>query len=62
MEKMLLDGEALQVIVEMKESLPKAIDTDKGWGQIKYFQKNVERMNYAELKIAYRERISGGCL
>ena len=48
--KMLLDGEVLQVIVEMKESLPKVTDTDKGWGQINYFQKNVERMNYAELK------------
>jgi hypothetical protein len=48
--KMLLDGEVLQVIVEMKESLPKLTDTDKGWGQINYFQKNVDRMNYAELK------------
>ncbi len=50
--KMLLDGEVLQVIAEMKESLPKVTDTDKGWGQINYFQKNVERMNYAELKSA----------
>jgi hypothetical protein len=50
--KMLLDGEALEVIAEMKGSLAKLTNTDKGWGQINYFQKNVERMNYAELKSA----------
>ena len=50
MEKNASGREALQVIAEMKESLPKVTDTHKGWGQINYFKKNVGRMNCAELR------------
>jgi hypothetical protein len=40
----------LQVIAEMKESLSKVTDRDKGLGEIKYFQKNVDRMKYDEFR------------
>ena len=50
--KMLLEGEVLQVIAEMKESLDKITDKDKGWKEINYFQKNNERMKYDEYKDA----------
>lgn len=47
---MFLEGEVLQVIAEMKESLSKVTDTDKGWGEINYFKKNVDRMRYDEFR------------
>jgi hypothetical protein len=48
--KMLLEGERWQVIAEMKESLSGVTNTDKGWGEINYFQKNVDRMKYDEFR------------
>ena len=49
---MLLEGEALQVISELKEAAKELIDTDKGWKHINYFIKNTDRMNYDEYKEA----------
>ena len=51
-KSMLLEGEALQVLAEMKEALKDLGDTHEGWGKINYFQNNIERMNYKE----YRDR------
>ena len=49
---MLLEGEALQVISELKEAVNEITDTDKGWKHINYFKKNIDRMNYDEYKKA----------
>jgi hypothetical protein len=49
---MLLAGEVLQVIVEMKEALNKIQDKHAAWGEINYVENNRDRMNYLE----YRER------
>ena len=49
---MLLEGEVLQVVAEMKDSLKELSDTHEGWGKINYYQNNIDRMNYRE----YRER------
>ena len=43
---MLLHGEVLQVIAEMKQLLPSVTDNHKGWGQINYFPNNKQRMEY----------------
>ncbi len=49
---MLLQGEALQVISELKDTVNEITDTDKGWKQINYFKKNIDRMDYDEYKEA----------
>src|SRR3972149_6319002 len=49
---MLLEGEVLQVIAEMKESLKNISDKNKGWGEINYFENNRDRMHYKD----YRNR------
>lgn len=49
---MLLEGEALQVVAEMKEALKDVSNTHEGWGKINYYQNNINRMKYKE----YRER------
>jgi hypothetical protein len=49
---MLLEGESLQVLAEMKDALKEMGDTHKGLGEINYFKNNIERMNYRE----YRDR------
>ena len=50
--KMLLDGEALQVIAEMKSVVPELCSTDEGWKHINYFINNVDRMRYDEYRQA----------
>ncbi len=42
----LLHGEVLQVIAEMKQSLPTVTDKHHAWGQINYLDKNKNRMEY----------------
>lgn len=49
---MFLEGDVLQVIAELKEALSEVNNTDEGWGQINYFQNNIDRMNYDEYKQA----------
>jgi hypothetical protein len=49
---MLLAGEVLQVIAEMKEALRQITDKHAAWGEINYFENNRERMHYLD----YRER------
>lgn len=49
--QMFLDGEVLQAIAEMTNSLPELTDSPKGAGQVRYFQKNIDRMSYDQ----YRE-------
>jgi hypothetical protein len=49
---MLLEGEALQVVAEMKDSLKEVDNTHEGWGKINYYQNNIDRMNYKD----YRDR------
>ncbi len=49
---MLLDGEVLEVISEMKEEVKELTETDKGWKHINYFKNNIDRMNYDEYKEA----------
>ena len=49
---MLLEGEVLQVLAEMKDTLKEVSDTHKGWGEIGYYKNNIDRMNYKE----YRDR------
>lgn len=50
--KMLLEGEVLQGIAEMKTDLPQLSSKDEGWKQINYFQNNAERMHYDEYRQA----------
>jgi hypothetical protein len=45
---MLLEGEVLQVIAEMKEALRNISDKNKGWGEINYFENNRDRMHYKD--------------
>ncbi len=49
---MLLNGEVLEVIAEMKEEVQELTDTTAGWKHINYFKKNIDRMNYDEYKEA----------
>ncbi len=49
---MLLEGESLQLLAEMKEALTEVEDTHKGWGQINFFKNNINRIDYME----YRDR------
>jgi len=50
--EMLLDGEALQLIAEMKAAIPELSSSDEGWKHINYFVNNVDRMNYDEYRAA----------
>jgi hypothetical protein len=49
--QMFLDGEALQVIAEMKGELKELSSKDEGWKHINYFINNADRMHYHQ----YRE-------
>ena len=63
--QMFLDGEALQVIVEMKGELKELSSKHEGWKHINYFSTNADRMNYHQ----YREenlpigsgKVEGSC-
>jgi len=63
--QMFLDGEALQVIAEMKGELKELSSKDEGWKHINYFSTNADRMNYQQ----YREenlpigsgKVEGSC-
>lgn len=48
--KMLLDGEVLQVIAEMKEALKETPNRSEGVKEINYYLKNRDRMKYKEYK------------
>ncbi len=48
--KMFLEGEVLQVLVELKAEVKELTDSHKGWGHINYFKNNIERMNYKEYR------------
>ncbi len=50
--KMLLEGEVLQVIAEMKTDLPQLGSKAEGWKQINYFLHNAERMHYEQYRQA----------
>jgi hypothetical protein len=62
---MMFEGEALQVIAEMKAAIPELSCCEEGWKHINYFINNVDRMNYDE----YREanlpigsgKVEGSC-
>ncbi|MBT8406475.1 MAG: UPF0236 family protein [Deltaproteobacteria bacterium] len=62
---MFLDGEALQVIAEMKGDLKELSSKDEGWKHINYFSTNTDRMHYHQ----YREenlpigsgKVEGSC-
>ena len=43
---LLYNGEPLPLIVEMKRSVAKLTDADRGWKQINYFQNNQQRMDW----------------
>jgi hypothetical protein len=47
---MLLEGEVLQVIAEMKESLKNISDKNRGWREINYFETNRDRTHYKDFK------------
>jgi hypothetical protein len=49
---MLLEGEALQVIAEMKTDLPELCSKDEGWKHINYFSNNAGRMDYDTYRAA----------
>ena len=49
--QMFLDGEALQVIAEMKGEFKELSSKDEGWKHINYFRTNADRMHYHQ----YRE-------
>jgi hypothetical protein len=49
---MLLEGEVLQVIAEMKADLHQLSSKDEGWKHINYFSNNAQRMNYDEYRAA----------
>ncbi len=63
--QMLLEGEALQVIAEMKGELKELSSKHEGWKHINYFITNADRMNYHQ----YREenlpigsgKVEGSC-
>jgi len=46
--EMLLEGEALQVIAEMKAAIAELSSSDEGWKHVNYFVNNVDRMKYDE--------------
>ena len=46
--EMLLEGEALQVIAEMKAAIGELCSSDEGWKHVNYFVNNVDRMKYDE--------------
>ena len=47
---LLYNGEPLPLIVEMKRSVAKLTDADRGWKQINYFQNNQQRMDYGRYR------------
>lgn len=63
--QMFLDGEALQVIAEMKSDVDELSSKHEGWKHINYFSNNADRMNYYQ----YREenlpigsgKVEGSC-
>ena len=48
--KMLLDGEVLQVIAEMKDALKETTNRSEGVKEINYYLKNRDRMRYKEYR------------
>jgi hypothetical protein len=48
--QMFLDGEALQVIAEMKGELKELSSKHEGWKHINYFSNNADRMNYHQYR------------
>ena len=46
------NGEVLQMIVELKQSLAQVTDTDAAWKQINYFTNNQHRMDYRRYRDA----------
>lgn len=47
---MFLDGEALQVIAEMKTDIKELSSKDVGWKHINYFNTNADRMHYHQYR------------
>ena len=62
---MLLDGEVLQVMAEMKNATDQLSSPKEGWGEYRYFQNNAERMKYKEYRDAALPigsgKVEGGC-
>jgi len=48
--QMLLDGEVLQVIAEMKLDVHELSSSDEGWKHINYFSNNADRMSYDQYR------------
>ena len=48
--QMFLDGEALQVIAEMKRDVDELSSKDDGWEHINYFSNNADRMSYDQYR------------
>ena len=63
--QMLLDGEVLQVMAEMRSTMEQLSNTEEGWGHCAYFKNNVERMKYQEYRDAGLPigsgKVEGGC-
>jgi len=63
--QMLLDGEILQVMAEMKNAVEQLSSTEEGWGHCTYFKNNMERMKYQEYRDAGLPigsgKVEGGC-
>lgn len=49
---MLLEGEILQVMAEMKTDIPELCSSDEGWKHVSYFRNNAPRMYYDQYRKA----------